>query len=113
MPEVQDVYVLEERRRQGVGDALMRATEAAIAARGHLLVSLSYGIANDAARAFYEQLGYREAGIPPQRVQGTIMIRSGPLEVDDTLVYLVKDIPVDSGMSRSSYSRQRRRRTSR
>jgi hypothetical protein len=30
------------------------------------------------------------------------MIRSGPLEVDDTLVYLVKDLPVDSGPARSS-----------
>ena len=102
VPEVQDVYVLEHRRRRGVGAALMQATESAVAARGHHLVSLSYGIANGAARAFYERLGYRDAGIEPQRVQGTIMIRSGPLQIDDTLVYLVKDLPVDSEASRSS-----------
>jgi GNAT superfamily N-acetyltransferase len=102
VPEVQDVFVAEERRRQGVGTAVMAATESAIAARGHSLVSLSYGIANDGARAFYEKLGYRNAGVEPQRVRGTIMIRSGPLDVDDTLIYLVKDLPVDSGRPRSS-----------
>ncbi len=80
----------------------MAAAESAIAARGHGLATLSYGIANDGARAFYEKLGYRNAGIEPQRVRGTIMIRSGPLEVDDTLIYLVKDLPVDSGRIRSS-----------
>jgi hypothetical protein len=30
------------------------------------------------------------------------MVRSGPLEVDDTLIYFVKDLPVDSGTLRSS-----------
>ena len=29
-------------------------------------------------------------------------MRGKPVEVDDTLIYLVKDLPVDSGMSRSS-----------
>ena len=92
MPEIQDVFVREDRRRQGVGKAVMFAAEHAVAAAGHARVSLSYGIANDAARGFYASLGYRDAGIEPKRVQGTIMIRSGPLEVDDTLIYVVKDL---------------------
>jgi GNAT superfamily N-acetyltransferase len=102
MPEIQDVFVREDRRRQGIGEATMLATEHAVAARGHRRVSLSHGIADAVAKSLYEKLGYRDAGIEPQRVQGTIMIRSGPLEVDDTLVYLVKDLPVDSGPARSS-----------
>ena len=102
MPEVQDVFVREDRRREGIGGAVMRAVEETVARRGHARVSLSYGIANADVRRFYERLGYRDAGVEPQRVQGTIMIRSGPLEVDDTLVYLVKDLPVDSGLPRSS-----------
>jgi len=81
---------------------MMVAAERAAAARGHPRVSLSYGIGNTDAQRFYERLGYRDAGLEPQRVRGTIMIRSGPLEVDDTLVYLVKDLPVDSDPSRSS-----------
>ena len=91
-----------ERRGQGIGTAVMTAAERFVACRGHTCVSLSYGIANDAARRFYERLGYRDAGIEPQRVVGTILVRSGPLEVDDTLVYLVKDVTVDSGRPRSS-----------
>ena len=54
------------------------------------------------ARRLYEKLGYRDAGAAPVRVQGTIMIRTGPLEVDDTIVYLVKELPVDFGSPRSS-----------
>ncbi len=102
VPEIQDVFVREERRGQGIGEAVTRAAEELVAGRGHRRVSIGHGIANDAAKNLYAKLGYRDAGIPPQRVTGTIMIRSGPLEVDDTLVYLVKDLPVDSGRSRSS-----------
>jgi GNAT superfamily N-acetyltransferase len=92
VPEIQDVFVREDRWRRGVGMAVMLAAERSVAAAGHARVSLSYGIANDAARSFYAKLGYRDAGIDPQRVQGTIMVRSGPLEVDDTLIYVGKDL---------------------
>jgi GNAT superfamily N-acetyltransferase len=102
VPEIQDVFVREERRRQGIAEAIMLATEQAVAALGHRRVSLSHGIADTVAKSLYEKLGYRDAGIEPQRVQGTIMIRSGPLEVDDTLVYLIKDLGVDPGRPRSS-----------
>jgi len=102
VPEVQDVFVREDRRRRGIGEELMRGIERVVGERGHERVSISYGIENTAARKLYEKLGYRDAGVPPQRVVGTILVRSGPLEVDDTLIYLVKDIPVDLEASRSS-----------
>jgi len=92
VPEVQDVFVHEDRRGRHVGEQLMRAVEREIARRGYDRVSISYGIENAAAKNLYAKLGYRDAGIAPQRVQGTIMVRSGPLEVDDTLIYLVKDL---------------------
>jgi GNAT superfamily N-acetyltransferase len=102
VPELQDVFVRDDRRRQGIGEAVMLAAEHAAAAHGHHRISLSHGIENTDARRFYERLGYRDAGIEPQRVQGTIMVRSGPLEVDDTLIYVVKDLPVDFSPPRSS-----------
>jgi GNAT superfamily N-acetyltransferase len=102
VPEIHDVFVREERRGQGIGEAVTRAAEELVAERGHRRVSIGYGIANDLAKNLYAKLGYRDAGLPPQRVKGTIMIRTGPLEVDDTLVYLVKELAVDSGRSRSS-----------
>ena len=92
MPEIQDVFVAEARRREGIATELAHAAESAAAERGHAQVSLSYGIANDAARLLYERLGYRDAGIEPQRVQGVITLRGRRVEVDDTLVYLVKDV---------------------
>jgi GNAT superfamily N-acetyltransferase len=102
VPEIQDVFVHEDSRRRGVATALALAAEKIAAERRWPRISLSYGIANDAARTLYEGLGYRGAGIAPEPVRGVIRIRTGLLEVDDTLIYLVKDLTVDSGQSRSS-----------
>ena len=95
-----DVYVLPEQRRRGVVSTLTRAAERLAAEQGRPRISLSFGIANDAARLLYQKLGYRDAGVEPERVSGTIVIRGQPTQVDDTLIYLVKD--VDSDSSRSS-----------
>ena len=92
VPEIQDVFVREDRRREGIGEELMRVSERAVAARGHSRVSLSHGIGDARAKALYAKLGYREAGIEPQRVRGTIELRLGPVEIDDTLIYLVKEL---------------------
>jgi len=40
----------------------------------------------------YERLGYRNAHLDPERVQGTVLMRGRPVEVDDTLIHLVKDL---------------------
>ena len=102
MPEIQDVFVRENRRRRGIATALALAAETLAAGRGYRRISLSYGIANDAARRLYEGLGYRNAGLAPERVRGRIRLRTGVIEVDDTLIHLVKDLPVDFGGARSS-----------
>ncbi|HEX9380681.1 MAG TPA: GNAT family N-acetyltransferase [Gaiellaceae bacterium] len=92
VPEIQDVFVRPELRRRGIASALTQGAERHAAERGHARISLSYGIANEAARRLYERLGYRDAGLRPQRVQGTVLMRGKPVEVDDTLVYLIKDL---------------------
>jgi GNAT superfamily N-acetyltransferase len=106
VPEVQDVFVVDGRRRDGVATALMAHAERLAAGRGHVRISIGHSVDNEAARRLYERLGYRASGVPPKPVRGTITIRGRPLDVDDTIVYLVKDLPVDSGRCRSSYSRQ-------
>ena len=85
-PELQDVSVREEYRRRGAATTLTKAAEDAAAARGFERVRLTVGIANDAAQALYRGLGYHDAGIPPTRVQGPVRIRTGTIEVDDTLL---------------------------
>lgn len=102
VPEIQDVFVLEERRRQGLGTAVTLAAERTAVARGYPRISLATSIDNLAARRLYAKLGYHDSGLEPVRVRGTIVIRTGPLEVDDTLIYLVKDLGVDFEGSRSS-----------
>jgi ribosomal protein S18 acetylase RimI-like enzyme len=85
-PELQDVSVRPEHRRRGVAAGLTRAAERAARARGHALLRITVSVDNDAAQALYRGLGYLDAGIPPRRVRGTIRIRTGPIEVDDTLL---------------------------
>jgi ribosomal protein S18 acetylase RimI-like enzyme len=107
-PEIQDVFVPEELRGRGIGTELSQAAEALARKRGYDRTSISASVANEGALRLYRRLGYRDAGLEPQRVAGLILIRGQQVEVDDTLIYLVKEIAVDSGRSRSSYRGQRR-----
>jgi GNAT superfamily N-acetyltransferase len=93
LPEIQDVFVLPEHRRRGIASLLTEAAEDEARRRGRNRMSLSVSQdQNPAARLLYEKLGYADAGVEPVRVVGPIMIRGRPLEVDDTLVYLVKEL---------------------
>jgi GNAT superfamily N-acetyltransferase len=91
VPELQDVYVAEDHRRRGVGTALSLAAERRAVERGHDRLALEVGEDSPAARALYDKLGYRATGTT-RRVKGTIMIRGGPLDVDDTLIAMVKSL---------------------
>jgi ribosomal protein S18 acetylase RimI-like enzyme len=102
IPEIQDVFVVERFRRRGIASGLTRAAERLAGERGHRRISLGFSVANERARRLYEGLGYRRAELEPQRVHGTILIRGRPVDIDDTLIYLVKEIDVDSGPPRSS-----------
>jgi ribosomal protein S18 acetylase RimI-like enzyme len=94
-PELQDVAVREEHRRRGVASALTAAAEREALARGFDRLRLTVGVDNVPARALYRRLGYVDTDVPPKRVRGTIMIRTGPLEVDDTLLTWEKRLPPD------------------
>ena len=89
LPEIGDVFVRPELRGRGIGTELSRVAEQLARVRGHRQIST---IANEGALRLYRRLGYRDAGVPPKHVQGTVMVRTGPMEVDDTLQYLIKDI---------------------
>jgi GNAT superfamily N-acetyltransferase len=91
VPEVQDLFVLPGRRREGIATELSRAAEKLAGERGDERISLSFGVDNVAARRLYEKLGYRDAGLPPVRQSGTIVIRGRPVELE-TVIYLVKEL---------------------
>lgn len=93
VPEIQDVFVLPEKRRHGIATQLTHAAEDEARARGWNSISLSASQErNLAARLLYAKLGYVDAGTDPVRVSGQIMLRGRPFDVDDTLVYLAKDL---------------------
>jgi hypothetical protein len=76
----------------GVATALAVAAEREVHARGGDRLRLCVSLDNESALSLYRGLGYRDVGIPPRRVHGTIEIRSGPLEVDDTLLTWEKSL---------------------
>jgi ribosomal protein S18 acetylase RimI-like enzyme len=93
VPEIQDVFVLPERRREGIAKRLTLAAEDEARARGFERISLSVSAEkNDAARRLYESLGYEDAGLELVRTLGTIMLRGEPFEVDDWLFYMSKNL---------------------
>jgi ribosomal protein S18 acetylase RimI-like enzyme len=85
-PELQDVSVREPHRRRGIGAALTAAAEREAGERGFDRVRVTVSVDNAPAQALYRGLGYLKTDIPPKRIQGTVMIRTGPIEVDDTLL---------------------------
>jgi len=95
-PELGDVSVRPEHRRRGIASALIATAEREAVARGFDRLRLTVSVDNQPAQALYRGLGYGEVGIPPRRVQGTIVIRTGPLEVDDTLLTWEKRLPLST-----------------
>jgi ribosomal protein S18 acetylase RimI-like enzyme len=92
-PELQDVTVRPSHQRRGVATALVAAAEREAGFRGFDTVHLEVSADDLAAQALYRRCGYAEAELPPRRVQGTIVIRTGPIEVDDTLLTWTKRLP--------------------
>ena len=85
-PELEDVQVRPEHRRRGVGSALTSAIEENALSLGFDRLRLEVGESNAAAQALYRSRGFADIGAPPRRVHGTIVLRTGPIEVDDTLL---------------------------
>jgi len=85
-PELQDVSVRPEQRRRGIASALTSAAEREAVARGFDRLRVTVSVDNAAAQDLYRRCGYSDPGLPPRRVLGTIMLRTGPIEVDDTLL---------------------------
>jgi [ribosomal protein S18]-alanine N-acetyltransferase len=85
-PELQDVQVRPEQRRRGVASAVTSVAEENALSLGFDRLRLEVSEGNTAAQALYRGCGFADIGASPRRVHGTIMIRTGPIEVDDTLL---------------------------
>jgi ribosomal protein S18 acetylase RimI-like enzyme len=92
-PELQDVQVRPEHRRRGVASEVTSAAEEHAFSLGYDRLRLQVSEGNAAAQALYRGRGYADIGVPPRRVHGTITIRTGPIQVDDTLLTWEKALP--------------------
>jgi ribosomal protein S18 acetylase RimI-like enzyme len=89
IPEVQDLNVLPELRRRGIGRALMDAAEAAIAARTET-AGIGVGLYADyaAAQLMYLRRGYLPDGRGPA-YQGATVTPGTSVPLDDDLVLMM------------------------
>ena len=85
-PELQDVEVRREYRRRGIASAPTARAEEEARGRGFDRLRLGVSVDNAPAQALYHGCGYVDAGVAPKRVKGRIEIRTGPIEVDDTIL---------------------------
>ena len=92
LPELQNVFVPPERRRQGIATALDAAAEERARSAGFDALALTCSVDNAGALRAWERLGYRRSGRAPRRMQGTILLRGKPFEIDDTLLHFVKTL---------------------
>ena len=53
---------------------------------------LGVSVENAPAQALYRKGGYVDAGLAPRRVKGTITIRTGPIDVDATILIWEKPL---------------------
>ena len=92
-PDVEDLFVLESFRSQGVGRQILDAAERLAREHGSRHIGLSVGVNNPRARALYERCGYRDAGLGPLHEHGEYVDASGCRRSwDETCVYLTKPL---------------------
>lgn len=91
-PELQDVQVASDHRRSGVARTLIAAAEREAHSRGFAAVRVGVGIDNAPAQALYRACGYVDVGLEPVHVKGTIVIRTGPIDVDEVLISWEKSL---------------------
>jgi ribosomal protein S18 acetylase RimI-like enzyme len=90
-PQLQDVEVAATYRRRGVAHKLVAAAETAASSRGARSLRLSVSASDHDVQRLYHSLGFVDAGIAPLKVHGVVNIRTGPIEVNDTLLTLEKN----------------------
>ncbi len=98
-PDVEDLWVAEALRGQGVGSRLLRAAEELAQARGCPWIGLSVGVVPPSpARRLYERLGYRDAGFGLHVERDEYVDEAGETRVwQETCLYLVKALPSSGG----------------
>jgi GNAT superfamily N-acetyltransferase len=94
-PELQDMQVRPEHRRRGVASALTSVVAQNALSLGFDRLRLEVSEGNTAAQVLYQRCGFVDIGVLPRRMRGTVMLRTGPIAVDDTLLTWEKTLSPD------------------
>ena len=76
-PEICELYVVAERRSQGIGTQLLRRALQMARERGASQVTMCVDMDNPRARSLYERLGFVESGIGTFTTSGVLMDETG------------------------------------
>lgn len=92
-PDVEDLFVVEAHRSQGVGRQLLAEAERLTRERGYRYIGLSVAVDNLRARVLYERCGYHDAELGLLHEHGEYWDASGCRRTwDETCVYLTKSL---------------------
>ncbi len=91
-PELQDLEVRPSHRRLGIASVLVAAAEDEARNSGFDVIRLEVSTDDVAAQSLYRKCGYLDAGRPIRRVKERIVLRTGPIDVDDSLLSLIKPL---------------------
>jgi len=93
-PDLEDLFVVEELRSQGIGTQILRAAEEMAGKRGFHQLGLSADVEeNDRARKLYKRLGYDDPGFAPFTERYEYVDQAGQAHVWEGLcIYLIKRI---------------------
>ncbi len=78
-PYIEDLWVVEEARSQGVGAAIIARMEAIAREKEYRRLGLSVGVENTPAIKLYERLGFATVGVPNFVLSGTVADANGDM----------------------------------
>ena len=100
-PYIEDLWVKDDFRSQGVGSAMVETMETLVGERGHEHVGLSVGIDNLRGMSFYRRLGYAPLPVPIYTLSGVLQNAAGDLTFwSEECQYMRKSITATSGTRR-------------
>lgn len=92
-PDVEDLYVTEVCRSQGVGTQILREAARLVAERGFRNIGLGVDVNNPRAQALYRRLGFQDSGLEPHYERYEYVDREGHSTFwEETCLYLVKPL---------------------
>jgi GNAT superfamily N-acetyltransferase len=104
--DIEDLFVLAERRSQGIGRQLLYFAERLAWEQGYTYIGLSVGAKPDEpARRLYERLGYQDAHFGEYTERGEYLDPQGRHHIwEEVCLYLIKDLQAKDIQQQDSLS---------